>query len=77
MEEILNHIVLLVGIPGDSEDKESVCNTGDLSQSRDWEDLLEKEMATHPVFLPGEPPWTEEPGGSQPMGSQSQTRLRA
>ena len=23
-----------------------------------------------PVFLPGEPPWTEEPGGLQPMGSQ-------
>ena len=70
MEEILNHIVLLVGIPGDSEDKESVCNTGDLSQSRDWEDLLEKEMATHPVFLPGESPWTEEPGRLQSMGLQ-------
>ena len=55
MEEILNHIVLLVGIPGDSEDKESACNAGDLSQSLNWEDLLEKEMATHPVFLPGEP----------------------
>ena len=23
-----------------------------------------------PVFLPGESPWTEEPGGLQPMGSQ-------
>jgi len=23
-----------------------------------------------PVFLPGEPPWTEEPGGLWPMGSQ-------
>ena len=23
------------------------------------------------VFLPGESPWTEEPGGLQPMGSQS------
>ena len=29
-----------------------------------------------PVFLPGESiPWTEEPGGLQSMGSQSQTRL--
>ena len=28
-----------------------------------------------PVFLPGEPPWTEEPGRIQPMGSQSQTQL--
>ena len=23
-----------------------------------------------PIFLPGEPPWTEEPGGLQSMGSQ-------
>ena len=28
-----------------------------------------------PVFLLGESPWTEEPGGSQFMGAQSQTRL--
>ena len=51
MEEILNCIMLLVGIPGDSEDKESACNAGDLSQSLSWEDLLEKEMATHPSIL--------------------------
>ena len=31
VEEILNCIMLLVGIPGDSDDKESSCNTGDLS----------------------------------------------
>ena len=31
--------------------------------------ILEKEMATH-FFLPGETPWTEEPGGLQSMGSQ-------
>ena len=35
-----------------------------------WEDPLEKKMATTPVFLPGESPWTEEPGGQQAMGSQ-------
>ena len=34
------------------------------------EDPLEKEMATTPIFLPGESPWTEEPGGLQFMGSQ-------
>ena len=28
-----------------------------------------------PVFLPGESPWTEEPGGLQSRGSQSRTRL--
>ena len=43
--------MLLVGIPGDSEDKESACNAGDLSQSLNWEDLLEKEMATHSSIL--------------------------
>ena len=31
-----------------------------------WEDLLEEGMATHPVSLPGESPWTEEPGGYSP-----------
>ena len=31
MEDILNRIVLLVDIPGDSDDKESACNAGDLS----------------------------------------------
>ena len=35
-----------------------------------WEDTLEEGMATTPVFLPGEFPWTEEPGGLQSMGSQ-------
>ena len=27
-----------------------------------WEDPLEKEMATTPVFMPEESSWTEEPG---------------
>ena len=31
---------------------------------------LEEGMAPTPVFLSGESPWTEEPGGLQPMGSQ-------
>ena len=37
-----------------------------------WEDPLEESMAWQPtpVFLPGESPWTEEPGGLQSMGSQ-------
>ena len=32
-------------------------------QSLGWEDLLEKEMATHSSILAWEIPWTEEPGG--------------
>ena len=43
--------MLLVGISGDSGDKESACNAGDLSQALSWEDLLEKEIATHPSIL--------------------------
>ena len=34
------------------------------------EDLLEKRMATHSSILAWRIPWTEEPGGLQPMGSQ-------
>ena len=35
-----------------------------------WEYLLEEGMSTHIVFLPGESPWTEEPGWLQSMESQ-------
>ena len=43
------------------------------AQSLGQEDPLEKEMATHSSILAWEIPWTEEPGGLQSMGSQSQT----
>ena len=39
-------------------------------QSLGWEDLLEKEMATHSSILAWKIPWTEEPGRQQSMGSQ-------
>ena len=39
-------------------------------QSLGWEDPLGEGMAIHSIFLPGESPWTEEPGGLQSMGSQ-------
>ena len=39
-------------------------------QSMDWEDPLEKEMATHSSILAWEIPWTQEPGGLQSMGLQ-------
>jgi len=35
-----------------------------------WEDLLEKEMATHASIFAWEIPWTEEPGGLQSIGLQ-------
>ena len=39
-------------------------------QSLSWEDSLEKGMATHSSILAWRMPWTEEPGGLQPMGLQ-------
>ena len=35
-----------------------------------WEDLLEKEMATHFSILAWEAQWTEELGRLQSLGSQ-------
>ena len=40
-------------------------------RSLGWEDLVEKEMATHSTILAWRILWTEEPGGLQSMGSQS------
>ena len=36
----------------------------------EWEDSLEKGMATHSSVLAWEIPWMEEPGGLQSRGSQ-------
>ena len=41
-----------------------------LVRSLDWEDPLEKEMATHSCILAWGVPWTEEPGKLQPMRLQ-------
>ena len=39
-------------------------------QSLDWDDPLEKVMATHSSILAWRIPWTEEPGGLQPVGHE-------
>ena len=39
-------------------------------RSLGWEDLLEKEMATHSSILAWRMPRTEEPGRLQSVGSQ-------
>ena len=39
-------------------------------QSLDGKDPLEKGMATHSSILAWRIPWTEEPGGLQPIGLQ-------
>ena len=38
-----------------------------LVQSLGWEGPLEEEMATHSSILAWKAPWTEKPGGLQPM----------
>ena len=45
-------------------------DTEDSSSTLGWEDLLEKEMATHFSILAWKIPWTEESGGLQFMGLQ-------
>ena len=42
-----------------------------------WEAPLEKGMATHCSILVWRIPWTEESGGLQPMGSQSETQIQS
>ena len=39
-------------------------------QSLGWEDLLEKQIATHSSIFAWEIPWTEEPGWLQSCGPQ-------
>ena len=59
-----------MGFPGGSDGKESciardlylIPGFGKFPWKRAWQPT--------PVFLPGESPWTEEPGGLQSMGSQ-------
>lgn len=62
---------VFLGFSGASVGKESACNAGGLNSVpgigkipwwRAWQST--------PVFLPGEAPWTDEPGGLQSKGSQ-------
>ena len=39
-------------------------------RSLGWKDALEKETATHSIFLAWRLPWTEEPGRLQSIGLQ-------
>ena len=73
-----------MGFPNDSVGREFAYNAGDMRESSSsprqvqalgQEDLLKGEMATHSIILAWEIPWTEEAGGLQSTGSQSQTRL--
>ena len=43
-------------------------DTKDMGSILEWEDPLQKRMATHSSILAWEIPWTEEPGELQSMG---------
>ena len=59
-----------MGSPNGSDGKESTCNAGDPGSIPEWEDPLEKEMATHSSTLTWKIPWMEESRRLQSMGSQ-------
>ena len=66
-----------VGVPDGSDGKETICNAGDPGFDP-WVGKIPWRRAWKPtpVFLPGESPWKEEPGGLHFMGLQkSQTQL--
>ena len=58
------------GFPGGSVVKNPPAKQKTWVQSLNWEDFLEKEMATHSSSLAWEIEWSEEPGGPRSMGSQ-------
>ena len=70
MTERLSLHRVLKGFPGDSVVKNLPVMQEMQVQSLGWEDLLEKEMATHSSILAWRSPWTEEPGRLQSIGLQ-------
>ena len=63
------------GFLGGSAGKNQPANARDTILTPGQEDPLEKEMAAHSCILAWRNPWTEEPGGLQSMGLQSQIQL--
>ena len=57
-----------MGFPGGSDSKESACNAGNLGSIPGLGRSPEKEMATHPVFLPGESHGKRSLVGYSPWG---------
>ena len=53
----------------------NIGDAGDVVSILGREDSLEEEMSTYFSVLSWRIPWTEQPGGLQSMGLQSQTRL--
>ena len=72
-EHLKNYIVSFLNFPGASLVARMVKRLPAMRETRVQslvrEDPLEKEMETHSSTLAWKIPWTEEPGGLQPMGS--------
>ena len=56
--------------PGGLAVKNPPANAGEKSLIPESGNPVEEEIATHSSILAWESPWTEEPGGLQPMGLQ-------
>ena len=67
------YMQIIRGFPGGSDGKESPAIQETWVQSLGQEDPLEKGMATHSSILAWKIPWTEEPGGMQSMGMQTES----
>ena len=72
---IWNQVIDIIGFSGGSVVKNPPAKAGDKGSILHREDPLEKKMATHSSILAWRIPWTEEPGGLQSMGLQSQILL--
>ena len=70
--QLFNALTTL-GFPDNSDGKESACNVGDLGSIPGSGRSLEKEMATIPVFLPGESPGQKSLVGYSPWCHNSRT----
>ena len=64
----------VLGFPGSASGKESVCHCRRLKRHRfdPWVRKIpwRRSWLSSPIFLPGEFPWTGEPGGLQSKGLQ-------
>ena len=62
-----------MGFPGSTSGKEPICQCRKHEtwiQSLNWEDALEKGMATHSSIFAWRIPWAEKPGGLQSVELQ-------
>ena len=64
------YLVFLPGFPGGSDGKGSTCNARELGLIPGLGKIPWRAWQPTPVFLPGESPRTEEPGGLQSIRSQ-------